>query len=124
MKTYIVGRNDSADIQIDDSSVSGQHISITPQSGRWHIKDLNSTNGTFIMNSQGKVEIKDEVLEGSEQLILGSCKVALADMTAAIPQQAQAAASAQQDTGRQSSEDSGFSRYIRTEDGRYQRKSK
>ena len=124
MKTYIVGRSDSADIQIDDSSVSGQHMSITPQSGRWHVKDLNSTNGTFIMHAHGKSEIKDEVLEGSEQLVLGTCNVALADLTARTPQQAQPQAGSQQDAGRQSSEDSGFSRYIRTEDGRYVRKSK
>ena len=122
MKTYIVGRSDSADIQIEDSSVSGQHLSITSQSGRWQIKDLNSTNGTFIMSAQGKYEIKDEILEGPEQLLIGTCKVALADLTATIPPQAEL--DRPRDTGRQSSEDSGFSRYIRTEDGRYERKSK
>lgn len=122
MKTYIVGRSDSADIQLEDSSVSGQHLSITPQSGRWQVKDLGSTNGTFIMNAQGKHEIKEETLEGSEQLLLGTCKVALADLTAGI--QLQPDSGSQRDTGRQSSEDSGFSRYIRTEDGRYVRKSK
>ncbi|MBT5331931.1 MAG: FHA domain-containing protein [Porticoccaceae bacterium] len=132
MKTYIVGRSDSADIQLEDSSVSGQHLSITPQSGRWHVKDLDSTNGTFVMNTQGKHEIKEETLEGSERLLLGNCVVALADLTAGIQPQSQsqlesgagAGAGAQKDTGRQSSEDSGFSRYIRTEDGRYVRKSK
>lgn len=122
MKTYIVGRSDSADIQIEDSSVSGQHLSITSQSGRWHLKDLGSTNGTFIMNAQGKFEIKEEVLEGTEQLLIGSCRVALADLTAGI--QSQPSIDSQRDTGRQSSEDSGFSRYIRTEDGRHVRKSK
>lgn len=128
MKTYIVGRSDSADIQLEDSSVSGQHLSITPQSGRWRVKDLDSTNGTFVMNAQGKHEIKEETLEGSERLLLGNCVVALADLTAGIQPQSQSqpgsGAGAQKDTGRQSSEDSGFSRYIRTEDGRYVRKSK
>lgn len=124
MKTYIVGRSDSADIQLEDSSVSGQHLSITPQSGRWRVKDLGSTNGTFVMNSQGKHEIKEETLEGSERLLLGNCMVALADLTAEIQPQPQPESAPQSDVGRKSSEDSGFSRYIRTEDGRYVRKSK
>ena len=44
---YVIGRGTEADIQINDSGISRKHVSI--EIGEIIIlKDLNSTNGTFI----------------------------------------------------------------------------
>jgi len=46
-KTCIIGRDPSADVQLDSSFVSRQHAEITFQGGYWFIEDLFSKNGVF-----------------------------------------------------------------------------
>jgi hypothetical protein len=46
-KTYIIGRGTDVDIQLNDSGVSRKHVEIEINDFIY-IKDLNSTNGTFI----------------------------------------------------------------------------
>ena len=43
-----IGRDISADIQIDDDSVSRLHCKLTYNNGVWQVEDLGSTNGTYI----------------------------------------------------------------------------
>jgi pSer/pThr/pTyr-binding forkhead associated (FHA) protein len=50
-----IGRDSNCDIQIDDSAVSSHHAVITTQANRYLpdqvdivLKDLDSTNGTFV----------------------------------------------------------------------------
>ena len=45
----IIGRgSDGVDIQIPDSSVSRRHAELSYRDGQWAIRDLNSSNGTFV----------------------------------------------------------------------------
>jgi pSer/pThr/pTyr-binding forkhead associated (FHA) protein len=44
----LVGRNPEATLVLDDDYASGRHARIYPDSGRWYVEDLGSTNGTFI----------------------------------------------------------------------------
>lgn len=44
----VVGRSDSANIQVQQESVSRQHARFVTREGRTFVYDLNSTNGTFI----------------------------------------------------------------------------
>jgi len=46
-KTCIIGRDPSADVQLDSSFVSRQHAEIAFQGGYWFIEDLFSKNGVF-----------------------------------------------------------------------------
>lgn len=49
MKTIRVGRSSTNDVQLDDLTVSGQHAIFTiSENGSINVKDLNSTNGTFV----------------------------------------------------------------------------
>lgn len=49
MKTIRVGRSSTNDIQLEDLTVSSQHAVFTiSDNGQINIKDLNSTNGTFV----------------------------------------------------------------------------
>jgi pSer/pThr/pTyr-binding forkhead associated (FHA) protein len=62
-----LGRGEANDFQIHDDSVSNHHAQITVDGSFVVIKDLNSTNGTFINQSQVNVG----VLQPGQSLRLG-----------------------------------------------------
>lgn len=45
---FTIGRNDTADLHIDSSQVSREHVVITRQGRKFRVRDLGSTNGTFL----------------------------------------------------------------------------
>jgi diguanylate cyclase (GGDEF)-like protein len=56
----ILGRSDSASIQIDQDSVSRHHAKIVTTDGHARLCDLDSTNGTFVNDQRTKeVELRD-----------------------------------------------------------------
>ncbi len=63
----IIGRSDSANIQVDQDSVSRQHAKITARSGRTWLHDLDSTNGTFV-NDQA---VADYELQDGDLIRIG-----------------------------------------------------
>ena len=44
----VIGRDKNCDLPVPDEKVSAQHAHITFHHGQWWLKDLNSTNGTFL----------------------------------------------------------------------------
>ncbi len=56
----LLGRSDRATQKLDHASVSWEHARITSDNGRFHITDLNSTNGTYVdgVRVKGRVEIR------------------------------------------------------------------
>jgi diguanylate cyclase (GGDEF)-like protein len=75
----IVGRGETADVQILDPAVSRKHVCFFHTGGQWKVEDLGSQNGTYL----GEVPLLHPVtLEGSERLFLGrdaSIRVSLDD---------------------------------------------
>jgi len=62
-ESIVVGRDDGADILIDNPSVSRRHAEIClDDQGRWIVRDLGSSNGTFL---------RDGRIEGPQVLALG-----------------------------------------------------
>ena len=75
-----VGRVEDNTFQIPDSSVSSHHCEVLLKGSDVVIRDLNSTNGTFINGQQ----ITEAVLKPSQILRLGQVEVRLeGDQTAA-----------------------------------------
>ena len=44
----VVGRSSKADIQVDQEAISRTHAKFTINAGRVSLKDLGSTNGTYV----------------------------------------------------------------------------
>ena len=64
-----LGRNPDNDWQIEDDSVSGAHCEVDVQGDAILIRDLGSTNGTFIDNRR----IREAYMHEGQTLRLGSC---------------------------------------------------
>jgi len=67
-RTITFGRSSKSDIKIDDKMMSGQHFSLTLTQNRiLTVKDLDSTNGTFLNGSKienSKIFIGDQISVG------------------------------------------------------------
>jgi len=66
-ESFTIGRDPECDVLIADSSVSRFHVRISPLSGRWHVEDLDSGNGSFL----DSVRIREAVLPMTSSLQLG-----------------------------------------------------
>ncbi len=66
--TVRIGRGETNDIQINDPSVSGHHCEICLQDGRLAVKDLGSTNGTFV----NQMRVGEATVRPSQSFKLGS----------------------------------------------------
>jgi diguanylate cyclase (GGDEF)-like protein len=64
----VIGRSGDCDIQIDDANVSRQHAMIINAGDGLQVRDLESTNGTFV-NSR---RIKEANLEDGDLLMISS----------------------------------------------------
>ena len=70
-KSLTIGRSSKADVTIDDKMLSEEHMCIEVIKNRVMIKDLNSTNGTYIDAKKIETQTLLELKRGSE-LLLGS----------------------------------------------------
>ena len=69
-----IGRNPNCDIHIDNLGVSKRHAKIYKQDGAYVVKDLNSTNGTYVNNkrvARAIINNNDEIHIGKHSLIVG-----------------------------------------------------
>jgi pSer/pThr/pTyr-binding forkhead associated (FHA) protein len=64
----VIGRDETADLVIDDTQASRRHARIEPTGNGAIVEDMNSTNGTFINDNElhGRAELgpDDELLIG------------------------------------------------------------
>lgn len=64
----LIGRSTEA-LPITDSTVSRRHAELTPDDGRWYLRDLDSSNGTFV---NGKRITERVALSPGDQIRCGS----------------------------------------------------
>ena len=72
---FTIGRNHGNNLQLDEGGVSGEHAVITLKADQFlpemydiTVRDLNSTNGTFVNNNS----VKEQKLEHGDILRFGT----------------------------------------------------
>jgi pSer/pThr/pTyr-binding forkhead associated (FHA) protein len=65
------GRGDEADIQIKDERMSRRHFVVGPKDDKFFVRDLNSTNGTFVNNNR----ITEQELKPNDKIRAGQTVV-------------------------------------------------
>src|SRR5579859_288519 len=68
-----VGRGFANDFKLDDASVSGSHAQFTVNGKEVIVKDLGSTNGTFV----NRIRITEVVLQPGQYVRLGGIELLL-----------------------------------------------
>lgn len=79
MKEFIIGKEGNQKFKISDkrNKVSRKHCKITiDDNGQWYVDDLDSTNGTYIINEKG------DIIQIRHYPITEFTRVILADQTA------------------------------------------
>ena len=66
-----LGRGPSNDFKIEDGSVSGSHCQIIVENGATTIKDMGSTNGTFV----NRAKVMESRLESGHMVLVGLLEV-------------------------------------------------
>lgn len=66
----VLGRSQEANITIPDSQVSNRHAWVGPVQGRLILRDMQSTNGTFLNDDMANRVQETELKEG-DLIILG-----------------------------------------------------
>ena len=85
-QTYIIGR-EVADrtenyIYINSPTVSRRHATIKIKNGRVHLRDLDSTNGTFVLDNDGLVPFKEGYVSPSQSIVIGEVKCTITNLLA------------------------------------------
>ena len=62
-----LGRGDQADLVIDDEAMSRRHLEISYRNLEFRLRDLDSSNGTFLNGS----EVKEYALRNGDKIMAG-----------------------------------------------------
>jgi pSer/pThr/pTyr-binding forkhead associated (FHA) protein len=81
-QTYIVGRE--GHIYIDGPAVSRQHLEIKFVDGRIRLRDLGSTNGTFVINGRKLVNFKEGYLHPQQPVVIGNREYTIKGLLAVL----------------------------------------
>lgn len=66
--TVVVGRGENCDLRVPLSSVSRKHCELSISGGKLRIRDLSSSNGTYVNNER----IMEQDLNAGDRLVVGS----------------------------------------------------
>ena len=69
-KTYVIGRE--GHIYINDPTVSKQHAEIQVINGEVYLRDLGSTNGTFLIKNNRLVPFNEGYVQLHQAIVLGN----------------------------------------------------
>jgi len=69
----VLGRSSGCQLVLADDTVSRRHAELRLVDGRWHLRDLGSSNGTWV---NGRRVVEAEVVAGDD-VQLGACRLRL-----------------------------------------------
>jgi len=69
-RTYVIGRE--GHIYLNDPTVSKQHAEIQVINGEVYLRDLGSTNGTFLIKNNRLVPFKEGYVQLRQLIVLGN----------------------------------------------------
>jgi len=85
-RTYIIGREGEVYIEdhiyIKSSSVSRRHAAMKIKNGRIYLRDLDSTNGTYLMENDSLVPFKEGYVSPSQPIVIGHVKCTINSLLA------------------------------------------
>ena len=89
-----IGRNDEnlGPVDVDLSAlpegmyISRKHAEITNENGKWMLKDLGSSNGTFVMGESDFEKIEDDTeIHDGQQISFGNVRFTFQEIGASLP---------------------------------------
>lgn len=69
-RSYIIGRE--GHIYINDPTVSKQHAEIRVTNGEVYLRDLGSTNGTYLIKNNRLVPFHEGYVQANQPIVLGN----------------------------------------------------
>lgn len=81
-RSFILGRE--GHIFISDPSVSKEHAEIKFIDGRIHLRDLNSTNGTYLIKNDKPVRFRESYVEPDQTVVIGTQRHTVRSLLAII----------------------------------------
>lgn len=77
-RTFILGRE--GHIYIDSPTASKHHAEITIIDGRVHLRDLQSTNGTFLLKNKTLVRFQEGYVNPRQPIVIGKHAYIIEDL--------------------------------------------
>lgn len=71
-QSITIGRGETASLRVEDVYISDEHAAFIPENGHWMVRDLGSTNGTFL---NGARVTQATPLSPGDQVRLGKTRV-------------------------------------------------
>ena len=85
-QTYIISRKGlvcmEGYIYINAPTVSSPHAALKIKNGRVHIRDLDSTNGTYIVDNDSLISFKEGYVKPNQLMVIGSVKCTIQSLIA------------------------------------------
>ena len=79
-RSFILGRE--GHIYIDSTTASKQHAEIRIMDGKIHLRDLDSTNGTFVMKNNSRVRFDRGFVDPEQLVVIGGKTHVVMDLLA------------------------------------------
>ena len=77
-RTYIIGRE--GNIPLNDKAVSKQHAEIQVLDGKIYLRDLNSTNGTYLVEDNKLIKFTSGYVEPEQRVVLGQKSYSIGEL--------------------------------------------
>ena len=87
-QTYIISRKGDicleGHIYINSPTVSRPHAALKIKNGRIHLRDLNSTNGTYIVDNDSLIRFEEGYVKTNQPIVIGRVKCTIQGLISVV----------------------------------------